>query len=127
MFSRFEFKKAINETQTEYHSRGFKSWNHFACMLFGHLSGQDSFRGIEAGLASQSKSLYHAGIKLIHRSTLSYANKYRSHMLFKKLFEWILSISENYAQHVLSSFYTLFYFLKYVKDTSFFTIPFNMV
>ena len=61
MFSRFEFKKAVKETKTERHARGFRSWNHFASMLFGQLSGQDSLRGIEAGLASQAKSLYHLG------------------------------------------------------------------
>ena len=91
MFSRFEFRKAVKETKTEYHSRGFSSWNHFTSMLFGQLSGQDSLRGIEAGLATQAKNLYHLGIKPIHRSTLSYANEHRSHELFKKIFEWMLS------------------------------------
>ena len=91
MFSRLEFQKAVEETKTEFHSRGFSSWNHFVSMLFGQLSGQDSLRGIEAGLATQAKSLYHLGVKPIHRSTLSYANEHRSHELFKKMFEWMLS------------------------------------
>ena len=91
MFSRYEFQKAVSETKTEYHSRGFSSWNHFVSMLFGQLSGQDSLRGIEAGLATQGTSLYHAGVKPIHRSTLAYANKHRSHELFKKLFLSMLS------------------------------------
>jgi hypothetical protein len=91
MFSRFEFQKAVNETKTEYHARGFRSWNHFVSMLFGQLSGQDSLRGIEAGLASQAKTLYHMGVRPVHRSTLSYANEHRSHELFKKTFEWMLS------------------------------------
>jgi hypothetical protein len=91
MISRFEFQKAVNETQTEYHARGFRSWNHFTAMLFGQLSGQDSLRSIEAGLASQTQSLYHFGVKPVHRSTLAYANEHRSHELFKKLFEWMLS------------------------------------
>jgi hypothetical protein len=91
MFSRFDSKKAVHETKTEYHSRGFRSWNHFTSMLFGQLSGQDSLRGIEAGLASQANTLYHLGVKPVHRSTLSYANEHRSHELFKKLFEWMLS------------------------------------
>lgn len=54
MFSRFEFQKAVSETKTEYHSRGFSSWNHFTSMLFGQLSGQDSLRNIETGLATQA-------------------------------------------------------------------------
>jgi len=91
MFSRFEFQKAVKATNTEYHARGFRSWNHFVAMLFGQLSGQDSLRGIEAGLATQAKSLYHLGVEPVHRSTLSYANEHRSHELFKKTFEWMLS------------------------------------
>ena len=91
MFPRFEFQKAVKETKTEYHARGFSSWNHFAAMLFGQLSGQDSLRGIEAGLATQANALYHLGVTPIHRSTLSYANEHRSHQLFKKIFFSMLS------------------------------------
>jgi len=97
MFSRYEFQKAVSETGTEYHSRGFTSWNHFVAMLFGQLAGQDSLRGIEAGLATQSAILYHAGVKPIHRSTLAYANEHRSHELFKKIFLAMLSKCEPLA------------------------------
>ncbi|MFH1318261.1 MAG: IS4 family transposase [Candidatus Omnitrophota bacterium] len=91
MFSRLEFQHAVKETKTEYHARGFSSWNHFTAMLFGQLAGQDSLRGIEAGLATQAKSLCHLGLTPIHRSTLSYANEHRSHELFKKIFFSMLS------------------------------------
>jgi hypothetical protein len=91
MFPRYEFQKAVSETRAEYHSRGFSSWNHFAAMLFGQLAGQDSLRGIEAGLATQASSLYHLGIEPIHRSTLAYANEHRNHELFEKLFFSMLS------------------------------------
>jgi putative transposase len=60
-------------------------------MLFGQFAGQDSLRGIEAGLASQAHSLYHMGIRPIHRSTLAYANKHRPHALYKKVFFQMLS------------------------------------
>jgi hypothetical protein len=33
MFSRYEFEKAVQDTKTERHSRGFSSWNHFVSML----------------------------------------------------------------------------------------------
>ena len=91
MFPRYEFQKAVSEAKAEYHARGFSSWNHFASMLFGQLSGQDSLRGIEAGLATQGASLYHAGVGSVHRSTLAYANEHRSHELFKKVFFDMLS------------------------------------
>ena len=90
-FPRYEFAKAVNETKTERHARGFSSWGHFVSMLFGQLAGQDSLRGIEAGLASQSQALYHFGIQPVRRSTLSYANEHRTHELFKKIFERMLS------------------------------------
>jgi len=97
MFSRFEFEKAVQETGTEYHARGFSSWNHFTAMLFGQLSGQDSLRGIEAGLATQSKHLYHLGIRSTRRSTLAYANEHRNQGLFKKIFFDMLSKCEQVA------------------------------
>src|SRR4030042_5767977 len=86
MFNRHEFQKAVSETQSERHARGFSSWNHFVAMLFGQLCGEDSLRGIEAGLATQGRNLYHLGITPVHRSTLSYANEHRSYELFQKLF-----------------------------------------
>jgi len=91
IFPRYEFQKAVLETKAEYHSRGFSSWNHFTAMLFGQLAGQDSLRGIEAGLATQAMNLYHLGIEPIHRSTLAYANEHRTHELFKNLFFSMLS------------------------------------
>ena len=91
MFSRHEFEKAVKETGAEYHARGFKSWNQFVAMLFGQMAGQDSLRGIEAGLATQAQNLYHLGVKPIHRATLAYANEHRSHELFKKTFVFMLS------------------------------------
>ena len=97
MFSRYEFQKAVSETGTEYHARGFSSWNHFVAMLFGQLSGQDSLRGIEAGLATQGGTLYHAGVTPVHRSTLAYANEHRTHELFKKIFLGMLSKCEAIA------------------------------
>ncbi len=97
MFSRLEFQKAVYETGTEYHARGFSSWNHFTGMLFGQLAGQDSLRGIEAGLATQAQGLYHLGIKPVHRSTLAYANEHRTHELFKKTFFRMLSKCEAIA------------------------------
>ena len=97
MFSRYEFQKAVSETGTERHAKGFTSWNHLVSMLFGQLAGQDSLRGIEAGLATQAENLYHLGVRPIHRSTLAYANAHRSHELFKKTFLWMLSKCQQIA------------------------------
>ena len=66
-------------------------------MFFGQIAGIDSLRGIQAGLATQSKHLYHLGIKPVHRSTLAYANEHRSHELFKTIFEKMLSKCQSIA------------------------------
>ena len=107
MFARHEFEKAVSETGTEYHSRGFSSWNHFVAMLFGQLAGQDSLRGIEAGLATQAQHLYHLGVKPVHRSTLAYANEHRSHELFKKIFGFMLSKCQPVAPNINFALRTL--------------------
>lgn len=97
MFPRFEFQEAVNQVGTEFHSRGFSSWNHFTAMSFGQLAGQDSLRSIEAGLATQASVLYHLGITPVHRSTLAYANEHRSHELFQKIFYQMLSKCQEIA------------------------------
>jgi hypothetical protein len=66
-------------------------------MMFGQLAGQDSLRGIEAGLATQASSLYHLGIRPIHRSTLAYANENRNHELFQNIFYRMLSKCQGIA------------------------------
>ncbi len=43
MFPRFEFQKAVQSAGTEYHARGFSSWNHFTAMLFGQLADRTVF------------------------------------------------------------------------------------
>lgn len=90
MISRYDFQKAVKQYDAEKHSKGFSSWNHFTALLFGQLAGQDALRGVEAGLASQEKKLYHLGIRSTKRSTLSYANNHRSHEVFQQVFETML-------------------------------------
>ena len=87
MIPRYDFQKSVKRHGSERHSKGFTSWNHFVSLLFGQLSGQDGLRGVEAGMASQQKHLYHLGSRPVKRSTLSYANAKRSHEVFKSVFE----------------------------------------
>ena len=73
------------------HVHGMSPWHATWHDAIWQLSGQDSLRGIEAGLATHAQSLYHFGVKPIHGSTLSYANQHRSHELFEKTFFHMLS------------------------------------
>lgn len=98
-FSRHEFQNLVLKHQAEYHARGVRSWSHFVAMLYGQLAGQDSLRGIEAGLATQGDSLYHLGAKPISRPSLSYANANRPATLFEGLFTLMLSKCQTVAPH----------------------------
>ena len=91
IISRSDFKKAVNEHESEKHSKGFSSWTHFSAMLYAQLSGQDGLRGVENAIASQRNLHYHLGIKTVKRSTLAYANEHRSHEVFKATFETLLN------------------------------------
>lgn len=97
LFSRYEFDKIVREHNTEHHARGVRSWSQFVAMLFGQLAGLDSLRGIEAGLATQGKHLYHLGVTPINRSSLSYANAHRSASLFEAMFYQMLSKCQTIA------------------------------
>ena len=55
--SRIDYKKTVRETRTEPHSQDLGSWDHLVDLLFGKLAGQDSLRGVEAELATQSNKL----------------------------------------------------------------------
>ena len=92
LIPRYEFQKAVNAHDAERHSKGFSSWEQFVAMLFAQFAGQDGLRGIETGMASQAKHLYHLGVRSVKRSTLAYANAHRSSEVFKSVFETMLGI-----------------------------------
>ena len=92
LIPRYEFQKAVNDHDAERHSKGFSSWEQFVAMLFAQFAGQDGLRGIETGMASQAKHLYHLGVRSVKRSTLAYANAHRSSEVFKSVLETMLGI-----------------------------------
>jgi IS4 transposase len=97
MIPRYDFQRAVKRHGAERHSKGFSSWSQFVAMLFGQISGQDGLRGVEAGMATQHKHLYHLGTRSVKRSTLSYANANRSNEVFKSVFETMLAKVSNKA------------------------------
>lgn len=100
LISRYEFKKAVDTYETDKYSKGFNSWNHFVGLSFAQLTKQDGLRGVETGMNTFSNKLYHLGVKPLKRSTLSYANTNRNHLVFKKLFEYKLEeVLKNAPRH----------------------------
>ena len=90
IISRYDFEKAVKWYKADKHSKGFSSWRQFVSLLFAQLAGQDGLRGVETGLASCQKKLYHLGAGGTKRSTLSYANNHRNHKVFESVFYGVL-------------------------------------
>lgn len=91
LIPRYDFGKIVKSEKGDFANKGFNCWNQFSAMLFAQLSGQTGLRGIESGIALQSKKLYHLGISQIKRSTLSYTNNNRPYEIYEKLFYVLFS------------------------------------
>lgn len=81
-----EFDRLVEKHRADHRVRRLTTKGQFLALLFGQLSGASSLREIEAGLASQSARLYHAGGQCVARSTLADANARRPAALFADLF-----------------------------------------
>lgn len=80
------FDRLVDEHKADRRVRHLTTKGQFLALLFGQLSGASSLREIEAGLASQSARLYHAGGQCVARSTLADANARRPAALYGDLF-----------------------------------------
>ena len=77
---RFQYKKK------------FSCLDQFLCMAFAQLTYHESFRDIEVCLRSQSKKLYHMGIRgNVARSTLAEANENRDWHIYSELEQNIIA------------------------------------
>ena len=81
-----EFDRLVDQHNADHRVRRLNSKGHLLALLFGQISGADSLRAIEAGLASHAAGLYHIGASKAARSTLSDANAVRPWQLFRDLF-----------------------------------------
>jgi len=82
------FHKAVEQYQTDKHSKGINSWTHLTAMLFCHISKAQSIREINKGLLSASGDLNHLGRqgKSPSRSSLSYINEHRDWRMFREFY-----------------------------------------
>jgi hypothetical protein len=87
IFPRLQFEMFVKETGASRNSKGFSCWDQFVSMLFCQLGQAHTLREICGGLATSLGKIIHLGIhKAPSRSTLAYANKHRSWLLYEKLF-----------------------------------------
>jgi len=92
LVGRWDFDRLVRSTGVSKGQKGFSSWDHFVSLLFCQLGHAHSLREIHGGLASCVGKLPHLGMnKAPAVSSLSYANKNRSHVLFEELFYVLLN------------------------------------
>lgn len=81
-----EFDRLVARHEADRRVRRLPTKSQFIALLYGQLSGASSLREIVGGLESHAARLYHAGGRLVSRSTLADANARRPSALFGDLF-----------------------------------------
>lgn len=94
---RFKFDEIVAKYNGNNRVRKLTCWTQFGAMIFGQLTGHKSLRGIEACFKSNIKHLYHLGMAVVHRSTLSVANDTRNPKMLEELYFWLLSRAQQLA------------------------------
>lgn len=76
--NRMELAPAASKFPMLRGSRALTAHDHFAAMVFAHLTYREGLRGIEACLKSRSARAYQMGISgRVTRTNLAYANEHR--------------------------------------------------
>jgi len=80
------FRRCVIKYQGDFKTRKFSCLDQFLCMAFAQLTYRESLRDIEVCLRSQSKKLYHMGIRgNMSKSTLAEANEKRNWHIYAEL------------------------------------------
>ena len=87
---RYKFESLVSTYQNDRYVKYYTTWQQFITLLYAQMKGKDSLRDIITSLNTHKESWYHMGLKDIHRSTISDANKSRSYEVYEKLFSAIL-------------------------------------
>ena len=87
---RHRFEKSVENLSGDRYCKHFTAWRQFLTCLYAQITGKDSLREIENGLLANHDRLYHLGMEVVPKSTLSEAMNRRDPEIFKALFEEIL-------------------------------------
>lgn len=87
---RHSFESSVCRHGSDRYTKHFTSWQQFLVLLYAQVCGKESLREIESGLMTRSQYLYHIGMGLVSRSTLSDAMNRRDSVIFERLFYLIL-------------------------------------
>lgn len=80
----YEFGKCIDKYKGNYRTKKFTCRDQFLVMSYAQFTGSSSLRVVEATLTAFSSKLYHSGLKLMHKSTLSEMNENKNWLIYKE-------------------------------------------
>lgn len=86
LIPQYRFEKNVKSIGEDRYCKHFTAWRQFQTLLFAQILSKNSLREIESVLVSNRKRLYHQGMGVVPKSTLSEAMKRRNHDIFKALF-----------------------------------------
>lgn len=92
---RYKFDSLVSEYDNDRYVKYYTTWQQLITLLYAQMKGKDSLRDIITSLNTHKASWYHMGLKDIHRSTISDANRNRSYEVYEKLFYAILNKTKN--------------------------------
>ena len=71
----YELRKCIDRYRGDFHARRFTCRDQFLVMSYAQLTSSASLPSIEAQLTAFNSKLYHAGLKVMPKSTLADMNE----------------------------------------------------
>lgn len=90
------FHRCVANYQGDFKVRRFSCLDQFLCMAFAQITYRESLRDIEVCLRSQSKKLYHMGIRgKVSRSTLADANEQRDWRIYAELAQTLIATARD--------------------------------
>ena len=90
------FRRCVAKYQGDFRVRKFSCLDQLLCMAFAQFTYRESLRDIEVCLRSQSKKLYHMGIRgKVSRSTLADANETRDWRIYAELAQNLITTARD--------------------------------
>lgn len=94
LFPEYHFRQCVARYHGDRHKIKFSCRDQFMVMAFAQLTSQQSLRTNEAALTAFEQKLYHAGLSLIPRSTLSEMNEKKDWRIYHDFAQCLIKKAE---------------------------------
>ena len=79
----YELRKCVDRYRGDFHARRFTCRDQFLVMSYAQFTTSASLRSIEVRLTAFNSKLYHAGLKIIPKSTLANMNEKKDWRIYQ--------------------------------------------